>query len=196
MGRDISSQTAVLLSLEEALPLFQNAELATKFAEYCLRNQMKLLRRLLGGKFIKVKKVWENAEEVIERGVIDDRLKQIRTGRDLHRLLGELTYACQDGEVGKYGDTYIENQDQLVEVWNLYIKAWKHCAGIDMPEVASVETFGSARNCNWAVSEFGHPYLAFSVEETFEYVLTDKGRAMQRALGTEITATTWTDVSY
>lgn len=195
VGRDISSQTAALLSLEEASPLFRNAELATAFAQYCLNTQMNLLRGLLGGDSISVKKVWEDDGDVVDRGIIGDRLRKVRSGQDLHRLLGELTYACQEGEVGKYGHTCIKSLDGLVRLWNLYIKAWKHYAGVDMPDLASVETFGSGRNCGWAVSEFGHPYLAFSAEDTFKYVLTEKGRALQKALGKEITAITWTSVS-
>lgn len=156
---------------------------------------MDLLHRLLGGDTITVKTIWEDPEKIVDRGAVHDRLSAIQSGRDLHRVLGELTYACQDGEVGKYGNAYIKDEEGIVELWNLYILCWRHFIGEDIPLVESVETFGSGRNCDWAVSEFGHPYLAFSVDKTFKYVLTDKGRAMQKALGTDIEITTWTYVS-
>jgi len=196
MGRDISSHEAVLLSLDDVKPLFRNSLLAITFSQYCLSKQMDLIRQLLRGDTIEVTTVWDedHSRSVIDRGLVSDRLGGVRSGPDLHRLLGELTYASQCGEVGKYGNTYLHDDEALVWIWNLYITAWNHFVGGKIPTLESIETFGSGRNCNWAVEEFGHPYLAFSVADTFENVLTDKGRAMQQAFGMDISITSWTSV--
>ena len=197
MGRDISSHEAVLVGLLGIVPLFRNRSLAAAFAQYCLAHETDTLHDLLDGDTVKVRTLWDytNADTVIERGAVRDRLSGVQSGRDLHRLLGEVTYACQDGNVGKYGHTYINKEEKLVRLWNLYIKSWNYALDGDMPEIESIQTFGSGRNCDWAVREFGHPFLAFSSSQTFEYVLTDKGRAMQEALGKAIGITTWTTVS-
>lgn len=198
MGRDVSSDSAVLVTTEEMRPFFMSRKLASAFAGYLVEEKMDLLSQLGHDGRLIVRRVWDwekGGKEEEDRGEVCERAKSVQSGDDLFQFLEDLTYSDQDGDVGKYSETYMNNEDVLVDVWNLYLHAWCHFSKKRLPRISGIKTFGSGRNCGFAVGIFGHPYIAFSAEESFENSLTNAGEHLEKALGTGISLTTWTSVS-
>jgi len=197
MGRDIDANSAVLVPPSDLKPLFRSHKLAIAFARKVIHSRLDELQSICENGQLLVQRVWdeEHPNAVDDRGNLLDRLKSIRTGGELFEFLVDCLYADQGGEVGKYGATYFGNDEVLLALWNNYIACFNYCAGTSFPFIERVETFGSRRNCGWAVSEFGHPYLAFSEGDIFERRLTHLGSTLRSCIGVDPKVTNWSSVS-
>ena len=187
MGRDIFAEQAVLVSVDDMAPFFTSYKLATAFAGY-LRDHPELWP---DGEII-LEAVWDDGRKIYvgaERDMVD--AIRFKGGNGLFSLMRYWTYGSQRGEVGhktwtdRFGDA-----DSVVNLWNLYLTAWKHFAKQDIPLVSSLKTFGRRIDGAWDLEKLRHPYLAFSGEETFEYSLTGKGRALLKVIGRKVEVTT------
>lgn len=198
MGQDVGHDSGVLLEPSALAPLFRSDKLAVQFAAKLRRFRTSDLDSVSSNGKLILKILWEGSEDseaTEDRGTVDERLAQIRSGAELLRFMIDLLYANQDGEVGRYGETYIRNDEILVDLWNLYLTSYGHCAKTNLPAISEVTTFGSGRNCDWVVDRFGHPYLVFSGDDVFETVLTQPGKVLQDILETELHLSDWTWVS-
>ncbi len=196
MGTDVSIYTAVLVSPLDTLPLFSSRSLAVAFARFCLSRYEGsdcLISPLTESDRILVSRVWSD-DEVEDRGSARERLASIKSGKALHTLFVDLTFATQGGTVGKYDRTWIGRDDLLVELWNQYLKVFQHFAQVELPLVSGVETFGNSRLSGWA-GDLGHPFLSFAVEEVLTFNPTEKGKKLQESLGFELSPSSWATVS-
>jgi hypothetical protein len=198
MGTDVSIYTAVLVSPLDTLPLFSSRSLAVAFAKFCLNRYEGsdcLISPLTENDRILVSSVWSDDDGKVEdRGSARERLASIKSGKALHALFVDLTFAAQRGEVGNCDGTWIENDGLLIDLWNQYLKVLQHFSKAELPLVTGVETFGNSLS-GWE-GNFGHPYLTFSVHEVLTYRPTEKGKRLEESLGFELSPKSWANVSY
>ena len=193
MSRDVSTNSAVLLTTENLRPLFRSRKLSVGYAGYLLGERRHLIRECFPDGRIVVKRIWRDQPDEVDSGIAEARLAAVREGEDLFLWLRAVTFACQGGEVGRYSDTYMTNEEILLDFWNSYLRAWSHFFKQLLPPIEQIVTFGSERNSGMPLC--GIPLFGFSTDTVFEQRLTLQGQALSNALALELSEDTWSVVS-
>lgn len=195
MSRDVSTRSAVLLTTEDLRPLFTSRKLSVCYAGYLLAERRHLIRECFPEGRIVVKRIWKDQPDEVDSGIAEARLAAVRQGEDLFLWLKAVTFACQGGEVGRYSNTYIANEEILLDFWNSYLRAWSHCSKQLLPPIEQIVTFGSELNSGMPSWVCGIPHLSFSTDSVFEQRLSLQGQALSNALARELSVETWSVVN-
>lgn len=194
MSRDVSTNSAVLLTTENLRPLFRSRKLSVGYAGYLLAERRHLIRECFPRGQIVVKRIWKEQPDKVDLGIPEARLASVREGEDLFFWLQAVTFACQRGKVGRYSGTYMKNEEILLDFWNSYRRAWSHFSKQLLPPIEQIVTFGSELNSGMPSWLCGIPLFGFGVDSVFEQRLTLQGQALSNALARELSVDTWSAV--
>ena len=96
------------------------------------------------------------------------------------------------GEVGKYGDCWVENSEYVQDLFTSILDACPHAD--NLPYIQEVTAWGSGRNNGWEVPK-GVACVVFDSENCFERKLNHHGETLKKVLG-HCDETEWTETSY
>jgi len=101
------------------------------------------------------------------------------------------------GEVGKYSDCWVEENEYVHDLFNCILDACLTEAtpeADNLPDIQEVTAWGSNRNNGWDVPK-GVACVVFDSDSCFERTLSDQGKAVKKVFG-HCDETEWTSVSY
>jgi len=197
MGYDANAYSAVLLEPAKLQFLFASVKFSKAVARSLTRHFSSKFSEIGENGWLKVYHIWvedSSEDDFDDKGMLAERMDQVRTGYDLYTLLEDCIYAQQSGEVSKYGDTYI-NSNVILEMWNHVIGLFNMVTGESVPRISDFISFGSYRNSGLYEVELGRPYVRFEVDEIFERKLTKEGAALQQFISDEVAVSEWVESS-
>ena len=167
MGTDVYSESGIIAGIDEMVGLIRKKDLKTVI-DICENKSLESLADLEPLKTINKKSTIEEVRDVLFECV------------KVH------------GEPAKYGsdECYLENEYAVVVLWGEILSETRPT----LPPLNEVRIFDSARYNGWDVP-LGEACFIFDSSDCFIRTLSDRGKALRRAIG-HCETTEWTIVSY
>jgi hypothetical protein len=193
MGYDANAYSAILLQPNKLQFLFASVKFSKAVARSLTRHFSLRFTEIGEQGWLKVHHIWvegSSEDDFDDRGMLAERMEQVRTGYDLFTLLQDCIYAQQTGKVRKYGSTYI-NSNVILEMWNHVIGLFNLVTGESVPRISDLVSFGCYQNSGLYEVELGRPYVRFEADEIFERRLTKQGATLQQFITNDVTVSEW-----
>ena len=167
MGTDVYSESGIIAGIDEMVGLIRKKDLKTVI-DICENKSLESLADLEPLKTINKKSTIEEVRDVLFECV------------KVH------------GEPTKYGsdECYLENEYAVAVLWGEILSETRPT----LPSLNEVRIFDSPRYNGWDVP-LGEACFIFDSSDCFVTTLSDRGKALRRAIG-HCETTEWTIVSY
>jgi len=181
MGTDVWTEEGILIPIDSFLSIITKTK-----TKKIISNINEVLKQ----------KRWEEDKNTIGEVLNIKSFDKELSKDELIESLGKIVRDQVKGETGKYGDSWIDNSEELSDVLSAVVNTMAKDPSC-VPDVSEVKAFGSYRYSGLYEVQLGEPYVCFSPSECFEQVMTDTGKALAKALKTrELDVSSWSVVSY
>lgn len=114
---------------------------------------------------------------------------QAKTIADLREVVSGVVRVS--GKPGKYDlDTHVLHSDDLLSLFSHIVSSYEQSHDIALPELNSVEAWGSARYNGWEVP-LGEACFVFDKNDCFEQRMSESGQLLKKVIG-HCDVTDWT----